>query len=129
MSSFNSSKSIPEQNSNKQSKQQLNLKNPLNKLDLTIHGKSSIELNYLRRVCVREQKLTLIIRKLKNEFPITYFLSHCILLGVSALILISFQIALLVFKSPLSSICVGIWTGIYFIFCIVLVILLGNHLE
>lgn len=98
----------------------------LNASRLSIQGKSPYELAYMRRVCVREQKRLMIIRKLEDELPVGYLMMHCVILWILSVLLISIQIALIVYKSPLYYICSGFWVGGYFIFCSILVCFLSK---
>jgi len=92
----------------------------------TTLGKSPLELAYMRRVFVREQKRYLIIRRLEDELPATYMLAHCGILGVWVVLIVALQIALIVYKSSLYYVCAGFWVGAYFIICIVLTAYLGK---
>jgi hypothetical protein len=95
--------------------------------NLTIHGKTSVELAYLRRVCVREQRLHMILKKIEEELPLKYLKVHCIILIILILAVVSIQIILIVFKSSLYYICAGFWVGAFYILCLALVVLLGTY--
>ena len=90
--------------------------------------KSPYELAYMRRVCVREQKRLMIIRKLEDDLPVGYLMLHCIILWILALLLVAIQIALIVYKSPLYYICSGFWVGAYFLLCSLVTALLSKNL-
>jgi hypothetical protein len=93
---------------------------------LSIQDKTPYELAYMRRVCVREQKRLMIIRKLEDDLPVGYLTLHCVILWILAVLLASIQIALIVYKSPLYYICSGFWVGAYFLLCSILTGLLSN---
>lgn len=109
------------ENTPSRSQQQTQAQHSLGTNKLSIQGKSPYELAYMRRVCVREQKRLMIIRKLEDELPVGYLMMHCVILWLLALLLIAIQIALIVYRSPLFYICSGFWVGAYFIFCSILV--------
>jgi hypothetical protein len=103
-----------------------NQSSSLNSSRLSLQGKSPYELAYMRRVCVREQKRSLITRKLEDDLPVNYMMMHCFILIVLAILFVSIQIALIVYKSPLFYICSGFWVGAYFVFCAVLTAFLSK---
>jgi hypothetical protein len=103
-----------------------NQSSSLNSSRLSLKGKSPYELAYMRRVCVREQKRSLITRKLEDDLPVNYMMMHCFILIVLAILFVSIQIALIVYKSPLFYICSGFWVGAYFVFCAVLTAFLSK---
>ena len=89
-------------------------------------GKSPLELTYMRRVIIREQKMYMILRKLNEDLPITFLKTHIVIMSLWILIVSSIQIVLIVFKSPLYYICAGFWCGAYFSLCIILTVLLSK---
>ena len=92
----------------------------------SLNGKSQFELAYMRRICIREQKLHLILRKLEQDLPVRYLNLHCLVLIVWTILATALQILLIVYKSPLYYICAGFWCSAFFILCAVLAILLGK---
>ena len=88
---------------------------------LSYQGKSPAELAYMRRVCVREQKLYVIQRKLADELPVAYLKMHCFVLALLTLSIVSIQIVLIVYKSSLYYVCTGFWVGALFLTCLILI--------
>jgi hypothetical protein len=92
----------------------------------SIQPKTPLELNYMRRIYLREQKKLMIIRKLQEELPQFYILSHSALLVALSLIYIGIQIALIVYKSTLYFIMSGFWCAGLYLFSIFLQYMLGK---
>jgi hypothetical protein len=94
----------------------------------SIQPKTPLELNYMRRIYLREQKRLMIIRKLQEELPQMYILSHSALLVAMSLIFIGIQIALIVYKSTLYFILSGFWCAGLYLFSVFLQYMLGKLL-
>ena len=90
------------------------------------YPKSPVDLYQIRRVCLREQKRQLVVRKLEETLPIAYLLLHSGLLLVISIVVVALQIALIVYKSPLYYICNGFWTAAIYLSSIVVIFFLGN---
>lgn len=88
-------------------------------------SKNPAEVHYMRRLSVKHQKRQLTLIKLA-EFPLGYMVMHCILLAGLAIIYVSIQIALIVYKSSLYYVCSGFWVAFIYILCIVNTALLSK---
>lgn len=91
-------------------------------------GKTPLELAYMRRIVIREQKMHLILRKLEQDLPVIYLKTHMLIMSLWTLIVVSIQTVLIIFSSPLSYLCAGYWCGAFFLLCICLAGLLSIKL-
>lgn len=92
------------------------------------YPRSPVDLYQMRRVCLREQKRQLVVRKLDETLPIAYLLLHSGLLLVISIVVVAVQIALIVYKSPLYWLCNGFWTAAIYLVSIVVLFFLGKLL-
>lgn len=99
-----------------------------NNITLGFMGKTPMELAYMRRIVIREQKMHLILRKLEQDLPVIYLKTHMLIMSLWTLIVVSIQTVLIIFSSPLSYLGAGYWCGAYFLLCIFLAGLLSIKL-
>ena len=86
---------------------------------------TALEINYMRRLNVRAQKNSLVLRKLQ-DIPIGYFQLQNVMLIFLIISLCSVQIAIIVKKTPLYFVCSGFWVGFLLVISIFSIYYLGN---
>jgi hypothetical protein len=88
--------------------------------------KTPLEILYMRRASVREQKRQSILQNIQY-FPSKIVYGQMALLGLIALVMIAVQIAIIVEQTSLFYVCSGFWCGAILILCIAYLFLFGSY--
>lgn len=90
--------------------------------------KTPLEIIYMRRASVREQKRQSISQNIQF-LPAKFIYGQMAILGFLALVMISLQIAIIIEKTSLYFLCSGFWCAGILIMCIIYLFLLGNNFH
>jgi hypothetical protein len=100
----------------------------LNSNKTNLHNRGPIDLYYMRRLAVKQQKQHVILHNLL-DLSVYYFITFALTYFLSILVIFPVQIVIIVRQTPLSFVFSGFWVSIVYGACIASLYILGKFLA